>query len=59
MIFNRHEFVKQTVKVGFKNSIKTTGYKSVKVEPLPSSDKINQNCLKPSDTFTPCNQRIS
>jgi len=30
MIFNRHEFVKQTVKVGFKNSIKTTGYKSVK-----------------------------
>jgi hypothetical protein len=30
MIFNRHEFVKQTVKVEFKNSIKTTGYKIVK-----------------------------
>jgi hypothetical protein len=30
MIFNRHELVKQTVKVGFKNSIKTIGYKSVK-----------------------------
>ena len=30
MIFNGHEFVKQTVKVEFKNLIKTTGYKSVK-----------------------------
>jgi len=30
MIFNRHEFVKQTVEVGFKNAIKTIGYKSVK-----------------------------
>ena len=30
MIFNRHEFVKQTVKVGFKKTTKTIGYKSVK-----------------------------
>ena len=30
MIFNRHEFVKQTVKVELKRTIKTTGYKSVK-----------------------------
>jgi hypothetical protein len=30
MIFNRHDFVKKTVEVGFKNPIKTISYKSVK-----------------------------
>jgi len=30
MIFSRHKFVKKTVKVEFKNSIKTIGYKNVK-----------------------------
>jgi len=36
MIFNRHKFVEQAVRLGFKNSIKTIGYKSV--------EQFNRGC---------------